>query len=171
MRYSISIGSPTPPEKSSLCCSLWILSLCGYSVLTNDTAPNETVENTQSPGGGDRFVLRRESKASAPYFCRRSAAFSFFLTLILGLTPQAMYLSPLRGSRSHDNFSSGLDRTGWAGVRRSKPDPEAPQRTRWSVRGSPRRARLRRARTSLSTRRTPPWWRTTRRAREFFRRI
>jgi len=54
-------------------------------------------------------VLRRESKASAPYFCRRSAAFSFILALILGLTPQAIYISPLRGSGSHDNFSSGLD--------------------------------------------------------------
>ena len=29
----------------------------------------------------------------------------------LGLTPQAMDLSPLRGSRSIDNFSSGLDRS------------------------------------------------------------
>ncbi len=34
----------------------------------------------------------------------------YFLIRILGLTPQAMYLSPLRGSRSHDDFSSGLDR-------------------------------------------------------------
>jgi len=57
----------------------------------------------------DRFVLRREPIASAPHFCRRSAAFSFILALILGLTPQAMNISPLRGSGSHDNFSSGLD--------------------------------------------------------------
>ena len=35
----------------------------------------------------------------------------YFLVRILGLTPQAMYLSPLRGSGSHDNFSSGLDRS------------------------------------------------------------
>jgi LemA protein len=33
----------------------------------------------------------------------------YFLVRILGLTPQAMYLSPLRGSGSHDNFLSGLD--------------------------------------------------------------
>ena len=68
-----------------------------------------TANRPQAPGGGDRFVLRREPIASAPHFCRRSAAFSFVLALILGLTPQAMYLSPLRGSGSHDNFSSGLD--------------------------------------------------------------
>ncbi|MDH3814305.1 MAG: hypothetical protein OEV48_07440, partial [Acidobacteriota bacterium] len=35
----------------------------------------------------------------------------YFLVRILGLTPQAMYLSPLRGSGSHDNLSSGLDTT------------------------------------------------------------
>ena len=56
-------------------------------------------------------MLRREPIASAPHFFRRSAAFLFFLALILGLTFQAMYLPPLRGSRSHDNFSSGLDTT------------------------------------------------------------
>ena len=54
-------------------------------------------------------MLRRKPIASAPNFCRRSAAFSFILALFLGLTPQAMYLSPLRGSGSHDNFFSGLD--------------------------------------------------------------
>ena len=36
----------------------------------------------------------------------------YFLVRILGLTPQAMYLSPLRGSGPHDNFSSGLDTAG-----------------------------------------------------------
>jgi len=40
MRYSISIASPTPPERLSLCCYLWTLCLCGYSVFTNNTAPN-----------------------------------------------------------------------------------------------------------------------------------
>ena len=35
----------------------------------------------------------------------------YFLVRILGLTPQAMYLSPLRSSGSHDNFPSGLDRS------------------------------------------------------------
>jgi len=34
----------------------------------------------------------------------------YSLVRILGLTPQAMYPSPLRGSGSHDNFSSGLDK-------------------------------------------------------------
>ena len=53
MRYSISIGSPTPPEKFSLCCSLC---LCGYSVLTNDTVPNETVEKYTKPRSGKRCI-------------------------------------------------------------------------------------------------------------------
>jgi hypothetical protein len=69
----------------------------------------EQGKRMKAPEGGDRSFLWRERQASTRYICRPSAAFSLFFIRILGPTPQAMYLSPLRGSRSHDNFSSGLD--------------------------------------------------------------
>ena len=61
-------------------------------------SPRLRHNNTTEPRRGDRFRLRREAQPSAQNICRRSAAFQFFLIATLGLTPQAKYLSPLRGS-------------------------------------------------------------------------
>ena len=93
----------------------------------------------KAPEGGDRFVLWRGSQASPQYFCRRSAASSLFLARILGLTPQAMYLSPLRGSRSHGRMTTFRQDSARCGKARENPryllraqDPGKP-RFGWTV--------------------------------------
>ena len=67
-------------------------------------SPRLRHNNTTEPRRGDRFRLRHEPQPSAQYICRRSAAFQFFLIATLGLTPQAKYLSPLRGSIRCSDF-------------------------------------------------------------------
>jgi hypothetical protein len=51
-----------------------------------------------SPGGAADFGCSVSCSLSQPIVCRRFAACRFFFDLNLGLTPQAMYMSPLRGS-------------------------------------------------------------------------
>jgi hypothetical protein len=52
----------------------------------------------KSPGGATDYWLRREPQSSPPDICRRSAADVSGGPGILGLTPQAIHISPLRGS-------------------------------------------------------------------------
>jgi len=68
-----------------------------------------TVNRRQAPGGGDRSMLGVSSRHHSDISVAAPRLPLFFLLRILGLTPQAMILSPLRGSRSHDNLSPGLD--------------------------------------------------------------
>ena len=56
---------------------------------------SESSPATRTEGEGEEVGV-----GHGRHICRPSGAFFVFLTIYLGLTPQAKYLSPLRGSRS-----------------------------------------------------------------------
>ena len=59
-----------------------------------DSAPRIIIK----PRRGDRLVLRREPQRLATFSVAAPRLFNFFFIAYLGLTPQAKYMSPLRGS-------------------------------------------------------------------------
>jgi hypothetical protein len=56
-----------------------------------------TVEKSKKPRSGDRLRLQRELQPLTTNCLSPLRGLSFFSDLILGLTPQAKYVSPLRG--------------------------------------------------------------------------
>jgi hypothetical protein len=56
-------------------------------------------KKTESPRGATDIWPQLVPLPIRAGICRRSAAVDHFGAVILGLTPQAMHLSPLRGSR------------------------------------------------------------------------
>ena len=79
--------------------------------------PQDTNEKIlRKPRSGDRNIAVIPAAHGTDSCLSPPPGASFlFVVLSLGLTPQAMYLSPLRGSGSHDDFSSGLDTEGLGG--------------------------------------------------------